>query len=224
LSASCAHRIYQRFLASSGFENLVSVLARMTIMLSMFIEPKTVASVVPLPAIGSPARGVATATPLVSDVADKHLPAPVARVRGGLAPRALRRVRLGPRYGRDRADARERPGMNQPCRMTLLLLALSIAAGWLPVAAADGQGDSTCKRNLQIASSSVSDVMGRLNNATAGGDDKCVKYRQQFLTLVRARAILAVCQSGPARDASIVRLDGTIDQVNGAIAESCEIQ
>jgi transcriptional regulator GlxA family with amidase domain len=49
--------------------------------------------VVPLPAIGSPARGVATATPLVSVVADKHLPAPVARVRGGLAPRALRRVR-----------------------------------------------------------------------------------------------------------------------------------
>jgi transcriptional regulator GlxA family with amidase domain len=65
----------------------------MTIMLSTFIEPKTVASVVPLPAIGSPARGVATATPLVSVVADKHLPAPLARVRGGLAPRALRRVR-----------------------------------------------------------------------------------------------------------------------------------
>jgi AraC-like DNA-binding protein len=67
--------------------------ATMTIMLSTFIEPRTVASVVPLPAIGSPPRGVATATPLVSVVADTHLPAPVARVRGGLAPRALRRVR-----------------------------------------------------------------------------------------------------------------------------------
>ena len=109
--------------------------------------------------------------------------------------------------------------------VTLLLLALSIAAGSLPVAAADGQGDSACKRNLQVASASVSEVMGRLNNsASAAGDEKCAKYRQQFLMLVRARAILAVCQSGLARDASIVRLDGTIDQVNGAIAESCEIQ
>lgn len=62
-------------------------------MLSTFIEPKTVASVVPLPATGSPARGVATATPLASVVADKHLPASGARVRGGLAPRALHRVR-----------------------------------------------------------------------------------------------------------------------------------
>jgi hypothetical protein len=68
-------------------------------------------------------------------------------------------------------------------------------------------------------------VMGRLNNnAIAAGDEKCAKSRQQFLTLVRARAILAVCQSGPARDASIVRLDGNIDQVNGAIAESCDVQ
>ena len=112
--------------------------------------------------------------------------------------------------------------------VTLLLLALSIAAGSLPVAVADGHdghGDSACKRNLQVASASVSEVMGRLNNsASAAGDEKCAKYRQQFLMLVRARAILAVCQSGPARDASIVRLDGTIDQVNGAIAESCEIQ
>jgi hypothetical protein len=109
--------------------------------------------------------------------------------------------------------------------VTLLLLALSIAAGPLPVAAADGQGDFACQRNLRLASVNVSDVMGRLSNiATAAGDEKCAKYRQQFLMLVRARAILAVCQSGPARDAGIVRLDGTIDQVNDAIAESCEIR
>jgi hypothetical protein len=109
--------------------------------------------------------------------------------------------------------------------LTLLVLALSIAAGSLSAVAADGQGDSACQRNLRVVSANVSDVMGRLNNyANASGDEKCVKYRQQFLMLVRARAILWVCQSGPARDASIVRLDGTIDQVNGAIAESCEIQ
>jgi hypothetical protein len=109
--------------------------------------------------------------------------------------------------------------------VTLLLLALSIAAGSVPVAAAEGQRDLACQRNLRVASTSISDVMGRLNNtATAAIDEKCAKYRQQFLMLVGARAVLAVCQSGPARDAGIVRLDGTIDQVNGAIAESCEIQ
>jgi hypothetical protein len=109
--------------------------------------------------------------------------------------------------------------------VTLLLLALSIAAGSPSAVAADGQGDSACQRSLRVASASVSDVTGRLNNSVnATGDEKCTKYRQQFLMLVRARAILAVCQSGPAREASIVRLDGTIDEVNGAIAESCEIQ
>jgi hypothetical protein len=109
--------------------------------------------------------------------------------------------------------------------VTLLLLALLIAAGSRSAAAADGQADTACQRNLRVVSASLSDVMGRLNNsANATGDEKCAKYRQQFLMLVRARAILAVCQRGPARDASIVRLDGSIDQVNGAIAESCEIQ
>jgi hypothetical protein len=109
--------------------------------------------------------------------------------------------------------------------VTLLLLLLAMVAGSRPAAAAEGRGDFACQRHLRVASASVGDVMGRLNNsATAIGDETCASYRQQFLLLVHARASLAVCASGPARDASIVRLDSTIDKVNGAIAESCEIQ
>ena len=113
-------------------------------------------------------------------------------------------------------------------RGTLVLIVLAIAVGSLQAAAADGPGGAptpACKRNLQVASTGVSETMGRLSDsAKANADEKCAKYRQHFLVLVRARAIFAVCKGGPDRDANIVRLDGTIDNLNGVIAESCVIQ
>jgi hypothetical protein len=109
-------------------------------------------------------------------------------------------------------------------KLIFLLVMLAIAASSAPVAA-DSAEDFGCNRGLRVASTGMSDVMGQLDSRTkAVGDDKCVKYRQHFLMLVRARSIFAVCQSGSARDATLVRLDGTIDRLNGAIAESCEIQ
>lgn len=111
-------------------------------------------------------------------------------------------------------------------RATLYLIGLAIAAWSPPAAAADGQGDTpACKHHVRVASSGVSEAMGRLSDSAKASDDqRCANYRQHFLVLVRARAIFAVCKSGPDRDASIVKLDGTIDNVNGAIAESCAIQ
>jgi hypothetical protein len=108
--------------------------------------------------------------------------------------------------------------------LIFLLVTLAIAAGSLPIAA-DAMEDFGCKRGLRVASTGVSDVLGQLDSRVkVVGDDKCVKYRQHFLVLVRARSIFAVCQSGSAGDTNLVRLDGTIDRINGAIAESCEIQ
>jgi hypothetical protein len=71
-------------------------------------------------------------------------------------------------------------------RAPLLLIALAIAAGSLPVAAVDGQGDTpACTRNLKAAASGVSDTMGRLNaSAKASDDEKCARFRQHFLVLV----------------------------------------
>jgi hypothetical protein len=108
------------------------------------------------------------------------------------------------------------------------LLALPIAlsvVGGPSVATADSQRDTECNRDLSLASTDMSDITGRLKGAAKPtGEEKCAAYRQQFLVLVRARAILVVCPSGPARNANILRLDGTIEDVNGAIAESCAVQ
>jgi hypothetical protein len=41
---------------------------------------------------------------------------------------------------------------------------------------------------------------------------------------LKARAVFAGCKTGPDRDNDIGRLDGTIEDINGAIAESCSVQ
>jgi hypothetical protein len=60
--------------------------------------------------------------------------------------------------------------------------------------------------------------------ARAGEMEKCTAYREQFLLAVKARAVYANCKTGPDREADVGRLDGTIEDINGAIAESCSVQ
>jgi len=82
-----------------------------------------------------------------------------------------------------------------------------------------------CKRDLTAASAGVTDGAARLKGlAKASGEQKCAAYRQQFLVAVRARAVFANCKTGPDRDTDVDRLDGTIETINGAIAESCSIE
>jgi hypothetical protein len=107
-----------------------------------------------------------------------------------------------------------------------LLLVLTIAAALPATAAAAAQRDaSPCQRNLKLASTGVNDIAGRLKSAAkATGEERCAAYRQHFLVAVRARAVLADCKGGPDRNADIGRLDGAIEDINGAIAESCAVQ
>jgi hypothetical protein len=82
-----------------------------------------------------------------------------------------------------------------------------------------------CKRDLTTASAGVSDAMARMKGLTkAAGEDKCAAYRQHFLIVVKARAVIANCKTGPDRDADVGRLDGTIEDINGVIAASCGVQ
>jgi hypothetical protein len=82
-----------------------------------------------------------------------------------------------------------------------------------------------CKRDLHLASVGVTEAMARLKGlAKVTGEEKCAAYRQQFLTVVRARNVVATCKTGPDRDADVGRLDGTIEDLNGGIAESCTAQ
>jgi hypothetical protein len=106
-----------------------------------------------------------------------------------------------------------------------LALAPVLALSLLVPAAAGTVDTPACKRDLTAASAGVTETLARLKGAAkASGEEKCAAYSQQFIVVVRARAIFANCKTGPDRDADVGRLDGTIEDINGAIAESCSVQ
>ena len=108
-----------------------------------------------------------------------------------------------------------------PLRLSVLALAvLSVGPGHA------GTIDTpACKRDLMAASAGVTQAVARMKGlARAAETEKCTAYREQFLLAVKARAVYANCKTGPDRDADVGRLDDTIEDINGAIAESCSVQ
>ena len=100
-----------------------------------------------------------------------------------------------------------------------------LALALTPWARAGTLDTPACKRDLTAASSGLSASAARLRALGApDGEEKCAAYRAQFLVVVRARAALASCKSGQDRDAEVERLDGTIEDINGAIAATCAVQ
>src|SRR5262245_48070905 len=114
--------------------------------------------------------------------------------------------------------------MRRRC-VPILALVLALAL-LLPAAARAADADSPgCKRDLTAASARVNETMARFKGlAKVRRDDQCAAYRAQFLVVVQARAVFASCKTGPDRDSEVGRLDGTIEDINGAIAESCAVQ
>ena len=114
----------------------------------------------------------------------------------------------------------------QRVRRALALLPVLALPLLDPAAARAADVDSTaCKRDLTAASAGVSQTMARLKGlAKVRRDEQCAAYRAQFLVVVRARAVIANCKTGTDRDTEVDRLDGTIEDINGAIAESCTVQ
>jgi hypothetical protein len=104
----------------------------------------------------------------------------------------------------------------------------SVLAVMLLVAAPARAGSidsSACKRDLTSASAGVSETKARLKGlAKTRAEEKCAAYRAQFLVVVKARAVVANCKTGSDRDEEVGRLDGTIEDLNGGIAESCAVQ
>src|SRR5262245_23442862 len=94
-----------------------------------------------------------------------------------------------------------------------LLAATSASAGTLD--------NPRCKRELAAVSAAV-DEAARLKPASVRkGEIACTAYRAQFLTLVRARAVMAACKTGADRDQEVGRLDGSVEDINTIIAHSC---
>ena len=53
------------------------------------------------------------------------------------------------------------------------------------------------------------------------GTEACSATRLYFLEVVKARAVTALCKSGPERDRDLGRLDADVETINSAIAASC---
>ena len=88
-----------------------------------------------------------------------------------------------------------------------------------PAAQAEQPG---CERNLADVNASVSALQARVKSmGAAKGAESCSATRLYFLEVVKARAVTAVCKSGPDRDRELGRLDADVQHINEAIAARC---
>jgi hypothetical protein len=79
-----------------------------------------------------------------------------------------------------------------------------------------------CERNLADAITNVAALQERVKHlGTEHRAETCVATRLYFLEVVKARAVTALCKSGPERDRDLGRLDTTVENINNAIAASC---
>jgi hypothetical protein len=79
-----------------------------------------------------------------------------------------------------------------------------------------------CQRSLADANASRAAMPVRMKHlATLERADACTATRLYFMELVKARAVTAVCKSGPDRERVLGRLDADVERINSAIAASC---
>jgi hypothetical protein len=79
-----------------------------------------------------------------------------------------------------------------------------------------------CDRNLADASTNVAAIQTRLKGLDGKeGKDVCSATRLYFLEVVKARAVTALCKSGPERERELGRFDADVEHINEAIAARC---
>ena len=98
-------------------------------------------------------------------------------------------------------------------------VAIPVAAA-APVRAPAAVAPASCAQNLAAANARVERVLARIKEAHRGAD-ACAAYRSDFFAVVQAREVTALCKSGPERDRDLGRIDGAVEDINGAIAQSC---
>ena len=106
-------------------------------------------------------------------------------------------------------------GLIIPATFTMAVLAA-------PPAQREAPHLSGCDRYLADASANVAAMQARVK--TSGSTDSsevCRATRLYFLEMVKARAVTALCKSGPERDRDLGRLDADVAHINDAIAARC---
>ena len=79
-----------------------------------------------------------------------------------------------------------------------------------------------CDRNLADASTNVAAMQARVKGIEPKeGKEICTATRLYFLEVVKARAVTALCKSGPERERELGRFDADVEHLNDAIAARC---
>lgn len=79
-----------------------------------------------------------------------------------------------------------------------------------------------CDRNLADASTNVAAMQARTKGIEPKeGKEICTATRLYFLEVVKARAVTALCKSGPERERELGRFDADVEHLNEAIAARC---
>ena len=79
-----------------------------------------------------------------------------------------------------------------------------------------------CDRNLADTTANVAAMQARVKKlGMTAGPETCSVTQLYFLEVVKARAMTALCKSGPERERELGRLDADVEHINGAIAARC---
>ncbi len=106
-------------------------------------------------------------------------------------------------------------GLIVPASFALALL----AAPATPAAPVELPG---CERHLAGASAGGTTMQSRVKHiAAVQGPEICTATRLYFLEVVKARAVAALCKTGPERERELGRLDADVEHANEAIAARC---
>lgn len=105
----------------------------------------------------------------------------------------------------------------------LAVLALVSAPAVPAISAQPGVAETPlCQNYLSNAMATMQATQARLQSQRGKqGSDVCSLTRTHYLEVVKTRAVVAQCKSGPDRTESVVQLDATIEQLDDVIASRC---
>ena len=85
-----------------------------------------------------------------------------------------------------------------------------------------GAAPASCGQNLAAATARLEQALAHVKNSrTQNGTEVCATYRRDFFEMVRAREVTALCKTGAERAQDLGRIDLAVEDINGAIAQSC---
>jgi hypothetical protein len=106
-------------------------------------------------------------------------------------------------------------GLIVPATFTMAVLAT-------PPARPEARHLSDCDRDLADSQAVVAALRARMEGLNGrGGSGACKATQLYFFQVVKARAVTALCKSGPERKRDLRRLDADVAHINDAIAAHC---